>query len=361
MDPTPKQPLRIGLAGVGAMGEKHLQKLIALQSSHVSVAGLFDIQKEKADHMSRTYSVPHLHDLNTLLHEVDALCIASSTQSHAQITQQALEAGVHVLVEKPVGGKPDEIEKLVALAREKQCVFQVGFLERLRLSHMIHNAPTTLWNLVGLPFAMETVRMAPKPGRENLSILWDLLIHDLDLALSLFGPQVTHMQAWGWFPPGASYTHPLRLTVSLDFPQGTHARCVASLGEDRKRECVLYHSWGRQTFNLAQNSLHTSLFAVNADGIPTLQHPTELAHQFDFDALYEQSKQWLASMQSRTPPVCTGKQAYDVCLLAHQIENHLARQKTPPSAPLLHRKAMTGELAPLGARSDDAPEVPGAL
>src|SRR5690606_34343579 len=114
------------------------------------------------------------------------------TDTHHSVTMQALESGVHALVEKPITSTVEQAWDLVRLAEAKGLVLQVGHIERFRLAGLLRGVQ------LNRPRFIETHRLSPKPGREqNIDVISDLMIHDLDLALDLMGCDPIQVSAIG--------------------------------------------------------------------------------------------------------------------------------------------------------------------
>jgi len=187
-------PLRVGLVGVGSMGLKHARVLGGLRLPNVRFAALYDIDKERARAATHVSGSPvAASGLEELCELCQAVVVAVPTTSHFEVARQALEAGCHVLLEKPATANPCLVEDLETEAARRRLVFEVGFVER-------HNpALRALLERVGPadPVVAIEARRLGGPARPLASgyagdnrrdaIVWDLMIHDLDLLLALSG------------------------------------------------------------------------------------------------------------------------------------------------------------------------------
>lgn len=171
---------RVGVIGIGKMGALHLEKYSRMPT--VEIVGIYDSNPAHAKSASQRYGVRVMESLAELLFEADAVSIATPTASHFHIARQALEARLHVLLEKPMTLTLEDAERLVWMAKERNVVLQVGLLERYRYRAMVETLGTTKIK------AIQSHRYGVHPGRDTtLDVVMDLMIHDLDLAVSILG------------------------------------------------------------------------------------------------------------------------------------------------------------------------------
>ena len=178
--------VRVGVVGAGVFGGYHAQKFAA--SEHAEFIGVFDLNAEAAGKVvTKVGQGVVFGSFEALAEACDALVIATPASSHASLTRKALEAGKHALVEKPLALTGAEARSLAKLALERDLVLSVGHQERLVFEAM------GLFSTGERPKRIEGVRMGPASpeGRcEDVSVVFDLMIHDLDLTAELFGGEV---------------------------------------------------------------------------------------------------------------------------------------------------------------------------
>ena len=209
--------LRIGVIGAGHFGRFHAQKVAA--SPRATLAGLHDPDAARAALVAGEVGCPPL-GLDALFAASDAVVIAAPAEAHHRLAMAALEAGKHVLVEKPIAATLAEADEMAALARANTRILQVGHLLRYTAEHRAISARMTR------PFYIECVRIAPfKPRGTDVSVILDLMIHDLDLVLSLVDSPVASVDAIG--APIAS-PHEDIANARLRFENGCVATIVAS-------------------------------------------------------------------------------------------------------------------------------------
>ena len=215
--------LRVGVVGSGHMGSFHAQKVAALQAvgEPVVLAGVTDIIPGRARALSRRLGIPAEPDAHKLVSSVDAVIVAVPTVSHFEVVALALEAGCHVLVEKPIAATMEEGERLLEIARERGRLLQVGHLE------WFNTAMQVVHDRFQHPRFIEAHRMGPFSERvADIDVVRDLMIHDLDILQQLLGEEPDQIDAIGL--PVLSGSVDIA-NARLVFPSG----CVANLTASR--------------------------------------------------------------------------------------------------------------------------------
>jgi predicted dehydrogenase len=209
--------LRIGVAGAGHFGRYHALKVAA--SSRSKLVGIYDVDAERAKTVGWEAGAPAM-GFDALLGVCDAIVIASPAEVHYDLAIAALQAGKHVLVEKPIASTLEQADAMAAAARERGLVLQVGHLERFS------GAYQAMAGRVGSPLYIEAIRIAPfKPRGTDVSVILDLMIHDLDLVLALVDSEIESVDAVG--APIAS-EHEDIANARLRFQNGAVATITAS-------------------------------------------------------------------------------------------------------------------------------------
>ena len=217
-------PIRVGVIGVGNMGQHHARILSLLKD--VEFVGVSDISAERGLDLASKYRVRFFEDYHDLLPLVDAVCVAVPTRLHHAVGLACLQAGVHILIEKPIAASISEAESLVNAAAEANRILQVGHIERFNPAFKeLQNVLKTEETL-----AIEAQRMSPYSDRANdVSVVLDLMIHDIDLLLDLVQSPVVKLAA-----SGSSASHSEKdgqldyVTATLDFENGVVATITAS-------------------------------------------------------------------------------------------------------------------------------------
>jgi predicted dehydrogenase len=182
--------LRVGVIGVGALGQHHAR--IYAGMPEVKLVGVADRIKARAAGIADRYHCLAVTDIQALIDQVEAVSVAVPTRWHYAVTRQCLEAGVHVLVEKPITATVDEADELVRIASARAMTLQVGHIERF------NPALRAALGAIKRPKLIECRRWAPYTSRgADVDVVLDLMIHDLDIALSLSDSPVRDIQAHG--------------------------------------------------------------------------------------------------------------------------------------------------------------------
>lgn len=181
--------LNIGVVGAGHFGRFHALKVAA--NPRARLTGLFDVDSGRAAVVGREASGPAL-SLDALLAASDAVIIAAPAEAHHALAAQALDAGRHVLIEKPIAATLAQADDLAARAAARGLVLQVGHLLRFSAEHRAISSRITR------PLYIEATRIAPyKPRGTDVSVILDLMIHDLDLVLALVNSEIESVDAMG--------------------------------------------------------------------------------------------------------------------------------------------------------------------
>ena len=185
-----QSPLRIGVAGAGYFGRFHALKVAA--ASRAVPAGIFDVDRARAAAVGTEAGGAPALGWDALLATSDAVVVATPADTHFALARDALQAGKHVLIEKPMAATLAEADALAALAAERGRVLQVGHLLRYSAEHRAISSRITR------PLYIECARIAPfKPRGTDVSVILDLMIHDLDLVLALVDSPIESVDALG--------------------------------------------------------------------------------------------------------------------------------------------------------------------
>jgi len=214
-------PLKLGVAGVGHLGQHHAR--IYRELPGIQFVGAFDTDPKKSNFPT----------LDALADAADAVSVATPTESHAAVARVFLERGKHVLVEKPITRTLPEAEELVALARRHNCVLQVGHVERFNPVLRYLNSVLTEARFI------EVHRLSPYPARStDIGVVLDLMIHDLDIILALVKSPLTSVDAVGI--PVLSASEDIA-NARLKFANGCVANITASrVSPERMRKLRIF-------------------------------------------------------------------------------------------------------------------------
>jgi predicted dehydrogenase len=182
--------LKVGIVGTGHLGKLHIKMLKQIKNCEVS--GVYDTNFIQSKAAASEFNVEEYEDLDVLLKNVDAVSIAATTISHYELVKKSLEAGKHVFVEKPITAVISEAEELVKIAERNKLNLQVGHIERF------NPALVSLEKFIIKPMFIQTDRLAQfNPRGTDVAVVLDLMIHDIDIILSLIKSDVLNVEASG--------------------------------------------------------------------------------------------------------------------------------------------------------------------
>ncbi len=190
--------IRIGVIGAGHLGRFHIECIQRIQG--FLLAGFYDLDPLRAAEISSKYQVSSFATPELLFKEVDAVCIVTPTSTHYDLAIKALEAGLHLFIEKPLTDDPLTSNRLTEIIREKDLIGRVGHIER-------YNPAFRAAQRIGIdkPVFVEAHRLAPFNVRGmDVPVVMDLMIHDIDVILSIIDSEVEHIEANGVGVAGTS-------------------------------------------------------------------------------------------------------------------------------------------------------------
>ncbi len=181
---------RVGVVGVGHLGALHAQKYSAHPG--VELAAVYDSNAGRRAEVARAQGCTAAPSLEALLDQVDAVSVAVPTAAHLDTGMRVVEAGIDMLIEKPMAAGADEAGRLAAAAAERGVIVQVGHLERF------NPVFEDMRSLVAKPRFIECHRLSPFAGRgDDTNVVYDVMIHDLDIISLLVGTEVESIDAVG--------------------------------------------------------------------------------------------------------------------------------------------------------------------
>jgi len=182
--------IKIGVIGAGHLGSIHLK--IWKNNADAELVGLFDTDAVRANQIASDLQIKNFNTVEQLLSEVDAVTIASPTITHFDIAQDALLAGKHCFIEKPITSNHREAIELIEIAKQKNTIVQVGHVERF------NSAIAALDGMEINPLFIEAHRLSQfRPRAIDVSVIHDLMIHDIDIMLWLVKSKVKSIDANG--------------------------------------------------------------------------------------------------------------------------------------------------------------------
>jgi predicted dehydrogenase len=182
--------VRVGVIGVGHVGKHHARLYSELPN--VELVGVVDLQQAKAEEIATLHKTHSFADYRELFGKVDAVSLAVPTVDHARIGAELLEHGIDVLVEKPIASTTEQARALIDAAASNKRILQVGHVERF------NPIITAASELATKPQFFEIHRLAAfTPRSLDIDVVLDLMIHDIDVVLSLVPAAVREVRAVG--------------------------------------------------------------------------------------------------------------------------------------------------------------------
>ena len=225
--------VRAGVCGVGAIGRNHARLYSELESAEL--AAIFDADSERAREVADEFGGTVVGTMEEFLERVDAASVSTPTVTHREIGTALLEAGKHVLVEKPIADSLDDAKALIDLAAEKGCVLQVGHIERF------NPVMAQLEARLDHPKFLEVHRLSPFPNRSvDIGVVLDLMIHDLEIILHLVDSPIARVDAVGI--PVLTHREDIA-NARIQFENGAVANVTASrISPEKMRKIRVFQS-----------------------------------------------------------------------------------------------------------------------
>ncbi len=231
------EKLNIGVIGTGHLGKLHTKLLSEIDNANL--VGIYDANPDQAKSVEKELNVKSFEKLDDLLRNINAVSIAATTTAHYELAKYCFEKNVHVIIEKPITATIPQAEDLVKISKEKNLKLQVGHIERF------NPALVSMEELINDPMFIQTDRLAQfNPRGTDVAVVLDLMIHDIDIILSLVKSEVKDIKANG--VPVVSDNIDIA-NARIEFENGAVANVTASRISQKKmrkmrifqRDCYL--------------------------------------------------------------------------------------------------------------------------
>jgi predicted dehydrogenase len=297
--------MKVCVIGVGHMGRIHAEKLRDMEG--VSLCGLADADRNSLEQVKTKHTAPRFIDHKQVLGLADAAVIATPTETHYAIAKDCLERGVHIFIEKPLTSTAEQARELIELARTKNLTLQVGHLERF--SPAFREALRTIND----PMFIEAQRISTFPNRStDIDVIMDLMIHDIDLVLSVVKSNVIDVQAQGT----PVVTDKIDVAnARIEFGNG----CVASLTASRaskKKE---------RTFKVFQKDRYITLDLLKGKMTAAVREKNGSIHLEEYqaeriDPVLDELVDFVEAIRQKRKPKVEGEHGLQALLLANLIK-----------------------------------------
>lgn len=302
--------VRVGVVGVGSLGQHHAR--IYAELLETELVGVYDEHSTRAEQIAARYRTKAYPSLEALAQDIDAASVVVPTDQHHSIAGQLLERGLHLLIEKPITETTAQAEELVALAAKRHLILQVGHIERF------NPAFNFLDQMNGRPRFIEAHRLAPYPPPRSglpprgteVSVILDLMIHDLEVILHLVRAPIRELHAVGL--PVLSPTEDIA-NVRLLFEDG----CVANVTSSRITPEPV------RKFRVFLEDAYVSLDYLQQSGEIRRKSPAGITREAvpieRGEPLANELRSFARCVMTRDRPVVTGAQAARALQLAAEV------------------------------------------
>ena len=319
MTADPMDPVKVGVIGIGNMGWHHARVLSLLRDA--DLIGVADPDHDRGQLATEQFGCRWFPDYREMLSEVEAVCIAVPTLLHHSVGLACLDSGVHVLIEKPIAASQDEATSLIDAASRAGRLLQVGHIERFNpafreLLKVVANEEVVV---------LEGRRHSPHSDRANdVSVVLDLMIHDIDLVLELARARVVRLAAAG----GRSADGPIDyVNATLGFENGVVASLTASKMSHRKirnlsahcRASLVETDFLNHTLHIHRRA-HEWYSADHGELLYRNDGFIEEVSTTSIEPLYAELEHFLQCVRGRETPAVDGLQASRALKLADLIE-----------------------------------------
>lgn len=310
--------IKAGVIGVGYLGKFHAQKYARLEG--VELVGVVDVDPVQAAKVATDCGCRAFTDYHELLPLVDAVSIVVPTSYHHRVALECIEAGVDILLEKPVTTTLAEADDLIQRADVKKVIFQVGHLERF------NPAVLAMEKFLTVPVFIESTRVSPFKNRGvDVDVVLDLMIHDIDIILSIVQSPLKSIQTAG--APVVTATTDIA-NIRLVFENGATANLTASrISRNTVRTMRIYQPGSSITIDFANRKVMTVHLndEVQADGAPDY-HSKELSFPA-VDALNEEVAHFIDCVRERKEPLVSGRAGRRALEVALQVIDQIQQNQ----------------------------------
>jgi predicted dehydrogenase len=323
--------LRVAVIGVGHLGRHHVRLLREMPA--VELVAAVDVVAERARAAVDGSSAAALENYRDVLDRVDAVTIAVPTSSHLEVARDCLDRGLHVLVEKPMAVSLEDASAMLACADAAGVRLAVGHTERF------NPALQAAIPALRRPRFIEVHRLSGFPDRSlDIDVIFDVMIHDLDVALTVDGSDVVSVEAIG-VPVLTS-----RVDIAnarIRFASGCVANVTASrISRDKIRKLRCFQPDMYVSIDYASQDLEVWRLEGRGEGRPSIAGgPVPVAKE---EPLGRELADFVDAIRTGRPPLVTGQEGYRALALATRVADAI-RAGQPDGATL---------------RTDEAPDVP---
>lgn len=307
-----KKKIKVGVVGVGHLGNYHLQKYHNLENCEI--AAVADTFADRAQKAAEIYKCDPFSDYQAMLGKVDAVSIAVPTSDHYKVARDFLATGADVLIEKPICATLQEADELIELAKKNGLILQVGFVERFNPAVM------AMENVIKRPMFIEAHRLHPFFERgTDVDVILDLMIHDLDIILKFVDSPIKKVEAVG--VPILSDKIDIS-NVRISFATGCIANITASrISAKTMQKIRFFGIEGYHAVDCQKREIVSLSKTINEAGQQQIiQNNVEVGSH---DPLEEEIRSFVNAVANRSVPLVSGEEARKSLELAIDIINKM--------------------------------------
>lgn len=318
--------IRVAVIGVGDFGRNHARVYRELADT-AALVGVVDTNAGRAQQVAQEFGTQAFDGIEALHGKVDAVSLAVPTVEHARIGCALLERGIDVLVEKPMAASLAEADQLIAAARKHNRILQVGHLERF------NPAVTAIQGIVARPLFFEVHRLGIfTPRSLDIDVIYDVMIHDLDILLSLTDGEIVDVKAVGIpvVTDKVDIAH-----ARIEFAGGAVANVTASrVSTERVRKMRFFQAHEYISLDYTRRD---ALRIRVTEGGPQPQFAFEKPEVTNEEPLLAELRAFLDSVRTRRQPLVDGAAGRRALALADRvmacIQDHAQRVQLSALAP----------------------------
>ena len=313
---TMDKNIRVAVIGVGYLGKFHAEKYAAMEA--VDLVGVADSDPERAETVAEKLGTRAFTDYRDLLGKIDAASVVVNTPAHYAVSRDFLENDVDVLIEKPMTTDLAQADELIDIAKARKLIIQVGHLERF------NPAVVALRDIIKQPMFIESHRLSIyQPRCTDVSVVLDLMIHDIDIIINFVKSEIKSIHAAGI--PVISAEVDIA-NARLEFSNGCVANVTASrISTRNQRKIRLFQRDAYMSVDFANHDI--TLVRQTENGNNDLVPGTDI-QKLSFesgDALDDEIRSFVQSVSHRTPPEVTGQMGRDALGIALDIMNQISK------------------------------------
>jgi predicted dehydrogenase len=309
---------RVGVVGAGSLGFHHIRILRDLPG--IRFSGFVETRRERAAEVAKELGVKEHEALDDLLAVSDAVIVVVPTSAHFSVASAAIERGKHVFIEKPITTTLEEADALLELARKKGAIVQIGHIERF------NQAVRAALPYVNKPRFIDSERLAPfSPRGSDVAVVLDLMIHDIDLLLTLVGCGAKEISA-----VGVPVLTPMLdiANARVTFTSGAVANITSSrISRERKRKIRIFQQSGYLSLDLAAGTGEFFRLRSDIDPLAVRSAPADITAYVDRikleapagEPLKLELESFIAALKGEGPVVVTGDEGRLALGVALQI------------------------------------------